>query len=329
MGPQTRMKIPFVDSSLNQVDRCPADHQKIKKDSAHPFCVQRGNVHKPMALLIVGIAALILVQGCKPEEDHNPGPTSSSSSTSSPQNSNAVTSSDAASVLPNAKSCGKFDNVVSKSVPEKLGAEYQVQFKFQPEDCNKSCACEQIAYVQIARVVLKDGTYWDDGSHETSMVRDVKNESGEDDPELNGWFIDNWWWEKYGYYARYSDGSFEKEYIRPGDNKQSPKLPAWIFDKPGDIAINSLVEFVDAPVCLDSGAICNNKLLGYSRWWFTIGNGAYPQKIEGPYFTLDPQSDTLRALKKSVDLAAKQWNDTAHSRDQDIKTFPAAMSALN
>jgi hypothetical protein len=313
MAPQTRMKIPCVDSSLNQVDRCPADHQKTGQDSCHLSCVRRSNVHKTRALLLVGIAALMLVQGCECRKKPVPEPPGGSTP--------------GVSFLPNDKSCGTFDHLASNALPDHLGAEYKVQFKFQPADCNKPCNCEQIAYVQIARVVLRDGTYWDDGDRTPLIITNIRNGSGEDNTELNGWFIDAWLDAKYGYYARNSNGTFNEELIRIGQNKRSPELPAWLFDRPLGLPKDSLVEFVDAPVCLDTHASCNDRLLGYSHWWFTIGKNGSSPSVEGPVFDLDPKDKRLDNLKEAVRLAAARWNDNA-SKNPGIEPFPSGMVAL-
>ena len=255
---------------------------------------------------LIGVVVVICAQGCDSKNDDKDVKKVAKSA-------------------PVARPCGKFDCLNSKALPENLGAEYKVQFKFQPADCGDNCRCEKIAYVQIARVVLHDGTYFDDGSFTPLIVTGIKESNGEEIPEMNGWFIDTWHGAKYGYYARHSDGEFSEEYIGLGQNKNVPEVPAWLLDRPTGIPKDSLVEFVDIPVCLDPNASCKNKLLGYSHWWFTVGNDGHPPSIEGPAFNLDPTDERLDVLKKAVNLAVTRWNESA---SPGIERFPNDMIAM-
>jgi hypothetical protein len=225
-------------------------------------------------------------------------------------------------------SCGKFDCLHSKTLlPNNIGAEYKVQFKFKPADCGDNCRCEKIAYVQIARLVLHDGTYYDDGSFTDLIVKDIKD-NGEEDRELNGWFIDVWPDAKYGYYGRKPDGEFHDQIVGVGQNKNMPEEPAWLFDQPSGIPKDSLIEFVDIPVCLDPTASCKNKLLGFSHWWFIVGSEENTPSIEGPRFNLAPNEDRLKILQRAVHLAVTRWNESAPSRGEGIVKFPDDMSAM-
>jgi hypothetical protein len=263
---------------------------------------QKSSVYQFTYLLLAGIIILLFGQACDQAED-------SKKNGSGP--------------------CGKFKCLTQKALPEFLGAEYKLAFQFQPADCGKNCLCDKIAYIQIARVVLHDGTYWDDGNHTDLVVTGIKN-GGEDSLELNGWFIDTWLDAKYGYYARYSNGKFDNELVGLGQNRKTPELPAWLFDRPKDLKKDSLVEFIDAPVCIDTAASCSDKLLGYSHWWFTIGNDGNPPSIEGPDFELDPKGNRLKVLKQAVDLAIKSWNQNASSKGpHEVERFSDNTIALN
>ncbi len=226
------------------------------------------------------------------------------------------------------KPCGEFQCLNSKALPQHLGSEYKVDFRFRPNDCDHNCRCNKIAYIQIARVLLHDGTYYDDGDRTPLIVKDVTDNKGEESPELNGWFIDNWLDAKYGYYARISDTAFDNELIGIGSNIETPGVPAWLFDRPTGLPKDSLVEFVDVPVCLDPDASCTNKLLGYSHWWFRLGNDGYPPSMEGPIYDLDPSDKRLDVLKHAVTLAVTRWNESATSRGSEIKLFPSNMIAM-
>lgn len=258
------------------------------------------------SLFLIGVVVVISAQGC---DSKNGGGELSLAQAAGP--------------------CGKFDCLHSKALlpADNLGAEYKVQFKFQPAECSNNCRCETIVYVQIARVVLHDGTYYDDGSFTDLIVKGIEESNGEEHPELNGWFIDTWPGAKYGYYARHLDGKFNEEYIGVGQNKNMPEKPAWLFDRATGIPKDSLVEFIDIPVCLDPNASCKNKLLGYSHWWFTVGNDEPTPSIEGPSFNLAPNNERLNVLKKAVHLAVTSWNESASLRE-GIEKFPDDMIAM-
>ena len=261
--------------------------------------IPRGDARGLLAFILIGITLFAFVQGCENKKGN----------TDPPQvNAQEV-----------AKPCGTFTCPTHKALPGDLGAEFKVEFQFHPSDCDKKdCRCEPIAYVQVARIVLRDGTYWDDGDR-TPLI--VKNETGEESLELNGWFIDTWLNAKYGYYARFKNGEFSTEYVGLGQNKES-QVPAWLFDRPAGLPKDSLVEFIDAPVCLDTNATCKNMLLGFSHLWFTIGKDGNPPSIDGPAFDLEPKDKTLKNLKDAVRLAMNAWNDTAPSRGSEIEKFP-------
>ena len=227
-------------------------------------------------------------------------------------------------VLQTPKQCGEFENT-SKPLPDDIGSEYKVLFKFTPHDCGNNCRCGRIAYVQIARVVLHDGTYYDDGNH-TSLI--VSGQDGENSQDLNGWFIDTWVEAKYGHYARISRDGFDNDLIGLGSNVDASMKAAWLFDRPLGLPKDSLVEFIDAPVCLDSNSTCPDRLLGFSYWWFTVSKDGNPPSIDGPNSNLTPAEERLTVLKKAIKLSVQKWNSSSEDRGPNIKTFPIETKPL-
>ena len=285
--------------------------------------IPRGKARELIAFCLIGIALLTFVQGCKKSED------------TGVKEKGVVT--DQLFKPQVSIPCGKFACLNHKALDPRtnLGADYKVEFQFQPKDCSKDCLCERIAYVQIARVVLSNGTIYDDGFHTPLMVTNITDGSGEESLELNGWFIDQWFetqtgaFAKYGYYGRFDDGTFSTKDVVLGQNKRSPEVAARLSDTPTGMPKGSQVEFIDIPVCLDISASCNDKLLGYSNWWFRIGNEEGTPSIDGPDFDLVPNDERLKDLKKAVHLAMTRWNDNAPSNGPETEKFPNNMIALD
>jgi hypothetical protein len=207
--------------------------------------------------------------------------------------------------------CGSFRCSEGKALSVGTGVESRLQYYFDPNACKVRCSCDTIAYMQIARVTNHDGTTKvEDGEITLRQV------DGQAEPELNGWFIDAWVGEMWGYYGRYKTGNFDPWMIGLG----SDSIPATLWDRSSGVGEEVLVEFVVVPVCLDSQATCKDKMLGASRWWYFVGKAHSRAPIDGPYFGTAESKQ-----KEAIDLAWVKWNELRTKHGITVNEFPTGL----
>jgi len=137
---------------------------------------------------------------------------------------------------------------------------------------------------------------------------DQQNRIVTGDPNANGWAVDRISNRKWGYYARFDDGTFAT-YLTTGSNTS----PAILGDDPGGFPDNTWMDFVSVPVCIDSSASCNNTLDGYWYWWFVIGAGGA---------TGQPFSEVgVDWMQYAFDKSVVEWNNDAPGLGKH--SFPA------
>lgn len=110
------------------------------------------------------------------------------------------------------------------------GENVSVNFAFGPSACSASCNCNTIAYIQIVRITNRDdGQFLSPNTDQTNRMV-----TGRTDATLNGWAVDRISNRKWGYYARFDDGTFDT-YLTTGSNTTA----AILGDSPGGWPDNS------------------------------------------------------------------------------------------
>lgn len=155
--------------------------------------------------------------------------------------------------------CGDFEFTGTEfDTAASNGVDMDVAFDFEPTDCGCNCTCDEIPYVQIVRT-------W---SFEDAQPLYPSTEKAQR-ATTNGWYIDRIAGRIWGYYGRNDDGTFAS-YLTPGSNtvdavlRDSPRRPQM------DPWLDIWWQAVSVPVCIDSGAPCENRLLGYYFWSWLV-----------------------------------------------------------
>jgi hypothetical protein len=177
------------------------------------------------------------------------------------------------------------------------GVNITLTFDFDPTACGKSCTCNEVAFVQMIRVIDQDSGAFlaPNGEFRDRLV------AGQADPNLNGWAVDRGSGWKWGYYGRRDDGTFIASRVTPGSNTN----PATLKDEPKAWPVNTSFHAVDAPVCIDGDAACNDCLFGFYNWLFFVdsgGDASEPVGFPAPEWT-----------PTAAQLAVAEWNNDASS----------------
>ena len=188
--------------------------------------------------------------------------------------------------------CGTF--TFSGSPDGNRGEIINNSFAFNPNACSATCTCNQVAYIQIVRIIdTSTGNFLSPSTDQTN--REV---TGDPDATQNGWAVDRIDNRVWGYYGRNNDGSFAS-YLTPG----SSTTPAVLGDEPSGWPDNSWFDAVDVPVCLDADSKCLNGLLGYDYWLFAVEQGGGTQT---PFNEIGVDWN-----RDAVDKSIARWNVTA------------------
>lgn len=184
-----------------------------------------------------------------------------------------------------------------------------VDFSSNPSACGASCSCNKIAWVQIVRIIdIASGDFLAPNSDQAN-----RTVTGQADATLNGWAVDRVSNRKWGYFGRFDDGTFDSDVI-VGSNS----TPAILTDEPGWMGPdNTWFDFVTVPVCIDSEASCNNRLLGLYYWLFTVQAGG---GTGGPFNEIGVDWNV-----NSFNAAVAMWNSQAPGLGKN--SFPS-MSPL-
>lgn len=199
--------------------------------------------------------------------------------------------------------CGAF-TFTGSSIPNG-GINCQVSFAFNPATCSAAaCQCNQIAYVQMVRIVDLDT-----GDHLQPFAEQANRMvTGNPTPAFNGWAVDRLQGRVWGYYGRNNDGTFAST-LTPGSNTTA----AVLRDTPSGWSVNNWFDAVSTPVCIDAKSGCVNRLDGFEYWLFIVkqdGSGS------------DPFSEIGRQWHRDAfDLAVAEWNADAPGLGKN--TFPA------
>jgi len=186
--------------------------------------------------------------------------------------------------------CGTF---TYSGTPSGHYLNVSVNFNFNPATCGATCTCNKIVYIQIVRVVDRTtGNFLAPGPEQQARI--VTGLS----PTQDGWSVDRIDGRVWGYYGRNNDGTFAS-YLTPGSNTS----PAILGDGPGGFPANTWMDFVSVPVCIDTNASCNNRLLGYYYWFFILDNNGN---------ATDPFDEIgVTWMQQSFTSAVAEWNNDA------------------
>jgi hypothetical protein len=202
--------------------------------------------------------------------------------------------------------CGTFS--FTGAPHSNRGITVSVTFNFNAATCGAAaCNCNTVCYIQIVRIVDRDtGNFLAPSTEQQDRIVTTGT------PTQNGWAVDRVDDRKWGYYARFNDGTFAS-YLTTG----SSTTPAILGDTPSGWPNNSWFDAVSVPVCIDSGATCNNRLLGYYYWLFIVDNTG---TAGAPFDEIG-----VTWMQDSFNLAVNEWNTDAPGLSKN--TFPA-MSPL-
>jgi hypothetical protein len=208
------------------------------------------------------------------------------------------------------QACGTFSSTANGLSNGAARCTIEFAFEATMASCNaEPCTCSKVAYVQVirARDVDRDQYIQPFEEQQERMI------VGESAPQLNGWAIDRRANNEWGYFARLNgdEVEFDEGSLKPGNNDASPKVKAWMSDRPARWRKHVEFEAVSVPVCLDESSACINRLLGYQHWSFHVqdnGKGSNPVRRIATEWERD-----------AVGLALAKWNEQASS---PVEAFP-------
>jgi hypothetical protein len=137
-------------------------------------------------------------------------------------------------------------------------------FTFNPANCGSKCDITTDCIIQMVAVY-------------NSADRDYQypNSGQEQRATPNGWSIDQLDGWAYGYYGLNNDGTtFDNVYNPTGSNGN----PTTLYDEPSGWGNNTYFYSLDAAVSFNTKS-CNNRILGYYFWSWTIDNDGNPSKF--------------------------------------------------
>lgn len=173
------------------------------------------------------------------------------------------------------------------------GINTRVDFNFNPATCGAACTCNRIAYIQIVRIIDRNtGAFLAPGPEQQNRIVTTGP-----DATQNGWALDRIDGRTWGYYGRNNDGTFAL--VTPGSNTTT----ATLVDGPAGWPNNSWFDAVSVPVCIDSAATCNNRLLGYEYWLFVVDNSG----VAGAPFS----EIGVTWMQSATDRSVTEWNTDA------------------
>ena len=198
--------------------------------------------------------------------------------------------------------CGTFSFTGSPTTNR--GVDVVVNFNFNPATCGASCTCNKVAYIQIVRIIDQTtGNFLAPNSDQQNRIV-----TGQADATQYGWAVDRLSARNWGYYGRNNDGTFAGT-LTTGSNSST----ATLRDTPSGWPDNAWFDAVSVPVCIDSGAGCNNSLDGYYYWLFVVGTGGTTQ---APFNEVG-----VDWMQDALDKAVVEWNNDATGLGK--QSFPA------
>lgn len=198
--------------------------------------------------------------------------------------------------------CGDFTFTGNKvDTPDNNGLDMNLRFDFHPASCGSGCTCNPVCYLQIVRTVDLE-----------ALVYIYPSAEKQDRANAEGWYIDRIEGRIWGYYGRNNDGSFAGN-LTPG----SDTTPTTLFDGPRRPEAEPWIQIwwqaVSVPVCIQAGSGCENKLLGYYFWSWTVNNAGV---VNGPIDAV-----AWKSLDAEIPSAVAGWNAQAPGLGKN--TFPA------
>jgi len=202
--------------------------------------------------------------------------------------------------------CGffNFSPKTDKDQNGNVAAQFKLDFTFHPSQCNSTCSCDKVWFVQILRVLDLDNPSSIMQTSDEQQARMVQST----DLSLKGWAVDRIAGSKFGYYHMNSSGGLDQD---PFDLWQFGYVdtPAIMHDsvQPGaNWRWGSNVKRVQyqgiaAAVCIDGGS-CQAHVLGMKQW---VTN--YDRTTN----TIDPPTayDTFTWAQGALTAAVSAWNN--------------------
>ncbi|HJQ34648.1 MAG TPA: hypothetical protein VJ866_20875 [Pyrinomonadaceae bacterium] len=202
--------------------------------------------------------------------------------------------------------CGTFG--FTGAAHTNRGVNVTVDFNFNPATCGATCNCNTICYVQIVRIIDREtGSFLAPNTDQQNRIV-----TGTGNATQDGWAVDRLSGRVWGYYGRNNDGTFAST-LTTGSNTST----ATLRDTPSGWPDNSMFDAVSVPVCIASGASCQNRLLGYDYWLFFVNSGGA---------TTDPFNEVgVDWMTTAFTRSVTEWNNDAPGLGKN--SFPA-MSPL-
>jgi hypothetical protein len=140
-----------------------------------------------------------------------------------------------------------------------------------------------------------------------------------DTPIFDGWAIDTREHAIQPYYSMSDDGSIPQ--IDPNQpsldslTKGATGITAVLRDSPFSTEWDSYtIEAISVPVCIDSQSTCNNRMLGYYTWGWTVPD---KNKSDSIRFFHNPAATDLYV--QAFELAVQSWNNHLDNRRKPLQ----------
>lgn len=178
-----------------------------------------------------------------------------------------------------------------------------LSFAFDPTMCRAAaCVCRTVAFVQAIKFVLPPYVPKQPCAEQTSRMTKSSTRF------FDGWAIDTVPGAIQPYYGMNNDGTFPFNPVSPDLYSATPgssASPAILRDSPYSSDWHTYeVQVLSVPVCIDQGSACNNKILGYYTWGWTVGDNT-----KANYMRFHNEEAPTDMYVQVFDMAAQQWNN--------------------
>jgi len=207
--------------------------------------------------------------------------------------------------------CGDFSFVIDNIIDSELenGVDVSLEFDFKPEICGESCSYDSILFIQIVRTV--SGTYRSRFSYPSTQKKERAT--------VDGWYIDRIDGYRWGYFGM-DDNMTPGNNITSGNSTRRASLRDSPYRPDRREFYNIRWEAVTVPVCLDGDDVCDNKMLGFYYWSWTVSQNGTVEHEDVLY------RNASETLEEAVSDAIEKWN--VKSENWNTKEFPNNLASL-
>ena len=189
--------------------------------------------------------------------------------------------------------CGDFSFAVDNIIDSEFenGIDVSLEFDFKPEICGESCSYDSILFIQIVRTV--SGTNQPRFSYPSTQKKERAT--------VDGWYIDRIDGYRWGYFGM-DDSMTPGNNITSGNSTRHASLTDSPYRPDRREFHNIRWEAVTVPVCLHGDGVCDNKMLGFYYWSWTVSQDGTVESGDVLY------RNAQVSLKEVVSEATRQWD---------------------